>query len=128
MGESYNRNYDWSRTPASISFGIPTPHDNRGLNAQKSLKWLNQTLGEKAAQLTSKRVDDFRERNTSQVGKVHDPIKSTLKIDSDHTHGIVVEPDQYGAGDLIHMRETKSFLRGRYACFLFRNSVTKKSG
>jgi len=113
VGESYDRKYDWSRIPASLSFGIETPHDNRGLNTQKSLKWLNETLSEKAVQLTSKRVDDFRERNAAQVGKVHDPIKSTLNIDHDHTHGIMVQPDDYGAGDLIHMRKTTSFLRGR---------------
>ena len=45
---------------------------------------------DKAAQIVSKRVDDFRERNIPQVGVVHDPIKETLKVDSDHTYGITL--------------------------------------
>lgn len=116
VGESYDRKYDWSRLPNesnSFCFGIETPHDNRGTNTKKSLKWMNETLAEKAVPLTSVRVDDFRERNTPQVGKVHDPIKSTVDIDPGHTHGVMIEPDEYGAGDLIHMRQTSSFLRGR---------------
>ena len=68
---------------------------------------------DKAAQIVSKRVDDFRERNIPQVGVVHDPIKETLKVDSDHTYGIMVTPDEFGAGDLIHMRDATNFLRGR---------------
>ena len=68
---------------------------------------------DKAAQIVSKRVDDFRERNIPQVGVVHDPIKETLKVDSDHTYGIMVAPDEFGAGDLIHMRDATNFLRGR---------------
>jgi len=113
VGESYNRKYDWSRVPATSMFGIETPHDNRGLNVKKTLKWIGETQSEKAAQITSKRVDDFRERTMPQVGQVHDPIKETMKVDDDHTFGIMVQPDEYGAGDLIHMRDAGEYLRGR---------------
>lgn len=101
VGERHTRQYDWSRVPATSSFGVETPHDNRGANTRKTLKWMTETLGEKSAQLTSKRVDDFRARNAYQVGKVHDPIKDTMTCGPDHIHGIMVEPDEYGAGDLI---------------------------
>lgn len=113
VGETYDRKYDWTRIPDSTLFGIETPHDNRGSNTKKSLKWLTETLNEKSVQFTSKRVDNFRQRNTPQVGKVHDPIKDTLNVGPDHTFGIMLEPDDYGADDLIHMRQTTAFLRGR---------------
>lgn len=61
----------------------------------------------------SKRVDDFRERTQPQLGKVHDPIKDTLRVPTDHTFGVMVKPDEYGAGDLIHMRVPENYLRGR---------------
>lgn len=113
VGETYNRKYNWCRVPATSCFGVETPHDNRGLNTKKTLKWLHETLSEKAAPVSSKRVDLFRERNTPQVGVVHDPIKDTMLVDKDHTFGIMVKPDECGAGDLIHMRNNASFLRGR---------------
>jgi len=36
-----------------------------------------------------------------------------MKVDDDHTFGIMVQPDEYGAGDLIHMRDAGEYLRGR---------------
>lgn len=115
VGESYNRKYDWSRIPQTSMFGIETPHDNSGINTQKTLKWLTQTQSAKAAHITTKRNDDFRERTIPQVGLVHDPIKDTLKatVTDDHTFGIMVKPDEYGAGDLIHMRDEENYLRGK---------------
>ena len=67
----------------------------------------------KAAPVVSKRVDNFRERTQAQVGTVHDPIKETMKVSEDHTYGILVRPDEYGAGDLIHNRVPTAFLRGK---------------
>lgn len=58
-------------------------------------------------------MDDFRERTQPQLGKVHDPIKETLRVPPDHTFGVMVKPDEYGAGDLIHMRVPGKYLRGR---------------
>ena len=68
---------------------------------------------EKTTKIVSKRVDDFRERTQPQLGQVHDPIKDTLRVPGDHTFGVMVKPDEYGAGDLIHMRVPSKFLRGR---------------
>ncbi len=42
-GETYDRKYNWSRVPKSSMFGVETPHDNRGRNVQKTLKWLHET-------------------------------------------------------------------------------------
>ena len=66
---------------------------------------------EKTTKIVSKRVDDFRERTQPQLGKVHDPIKETLLVPPDHTFGVMIKPDEYGAGDLIHMRVPGEYLR-----------------
>jgi len=115
VGEMYDRKYDWSRFPKDSQFGKETPHDNRGINAKKTLQWLQETQRSKSAPIVSQRVDNFRERTQPQVGKVHDPIKDTLyaRIPQDHTFGILIEPDEYGAGDLIHNRAAGHFLRGK---------------
>lgn len=68
---------------------------------------------EKATKIVSKRVDDFRERTQPQLGQVHDPIKDTLRVQPDHAFGVMIKPDEYGAGDLIHMRVPGNYLRGR---------------
>ena len=110
VGEKVKRDYDWSRVPLSNRFGIETPHDNRGLNTQKTLVW----SADAAPCLTSKRLDDYRERSTEQVGLVHDPIKDTLNVAPDHTHGVLIQPDECGAGDLIHNTHTEQPVAERF--------------
>eukprot|EP00794_Sanderia_malayensis_P017678 gene17678-19442_t len=114
-GEMYDRGYNWSRVPKTSMFGVETPHDNRGTNVQKTLKWLHETEKSKSALVVSKRVDDFRERTQPRVEKVHDAIKDTLhaRIGPDHTFGVLFRPDEYGAGDLIHNRTPGNYLRGK---------------
>ncbi|KAK2547717.1 EF-hand domain-containing family member B [Acropora cervicornis] len=112
VGEMVDRKYDWSRIPKESKFGIETPHNNDGIHVRKTLKWLHDTQQEKTTKIVSKRVDDFRERTQPQLGKVHDPIKETLRVAPDHIFGVMVKPDEYGAGDLIHMRVPSKFLRG----------------
>ena len=68
------------------------------------------TGSEYAAPLSLKQADDLRERQIPQVGKVHDPIKDTLNVDKDHVFGILVKHDPDSAGDLMHMRNTGSFM------------------
>lgn len=113
VGEMVDRKYDWSRIPKDSKFGVETPHNNDGVHVRKTLKWLHETQQEKATKIVSKRVDDFRERTQPQLGKVHDPIKDTLRVPPDHTFGVMVKPDEYGAGDLIHMRVPSNYLRGQ---------------
>ena len=37
-----------------------------------------------------------------------------MNVNSDHVFGIIAQPDEYGAGDLINMRNEKTFsLRGK---------------
>jgi hypothetical protein len=113
VGERVDRDYDWSWFTRDSVYGVPTPHDNDGIHVRSTLKWLHETESEKAAKLVTKRVDDFREKAQPQIGQVHDPIKDTLNVPDDHSFGILVRPDPYGAGDLIHNRIPKNYLRGR---------------
>ena len=68
---------------------------------------------DKGTKVVAKRVDDFRERTQPQLGQVHDPIKDTMRVPPDHTFGILIRPDEYGAGDLMHGRVPGSYLRGK---------------
>ena len=37
----------------------------------------------------------------------------TLNVPADHVFGIMLRPDEYGAGDLLHGRSPDQYLRGR---------------
>ncbi|KAJ8019884.1 EF-hand domain-containing family member B [Holothuria leucospilota] len=113
VGEAVDRNYDWTRYPKDMTFGIPTPHNNDGKHVAKSLTWLRNKDLDKGTKIVSKRVDDFRERTQPQLGTVHDPIKDTMNVPPDHSFGILIRPDEYGAGDLIHSRIPGEYLRGK---------------
>ncbi|XP_022098378.1 EF-hand domain-containing family member B-like isoform X2 [Acanthaster planci] len=113
VGEAVDRNYDWSRYPKEGMFGIATPHDNDGKHVANTLKWLRNDQLDKGTKVVSKRVDDFRERTQPQLGLVHDPIKDTLHVPPDHSFGVLIKPDEFGAGDLMHGRSQESYLRGK---------------
>ncbi|KAG9476173.1 hypothetical protein GDO78_002976 [Eleutherodactylus coqui] len=113
VGERRNRKYDWAKFKKDNRFGIETPHFNDGRNVARSLRWLQEIKMSEAANIVSKRVDDFRERSQHQVGKVLDPIADTLKVPADHTFGILLQPEKYGVGDILHYRAPKDFLRGK---------------
>lgn len=113
VGEQLHRSYTSPNFNSYSKFGIPTPHDNTGKHVKKTMKWLHEAEQERATKIVSKRVDEFRERNQEQLGQVHDPIKDTLRVPADHTFGILMKPDEYGAGDLLHMRGPGQYLRGR---------------
>ncbi|XP_074654131.1 EF-hand domain-containing family member B-like [Tubulanus polymorphus] len=113
VGERVCRSYTSPSFNPRSCFGIPTPHSNDGRHVRSNLRWLTDIQAQKAAPIVSKRLDNFRERTQPQLGKVHDPIKDTLKVGPDHTFGILLKPDDYGAGDLIHMRSAGAYLRGK---------------
>ncbi|XP_018424752.1 PREDICTED: EF-hand domain-containing family member B [Nanorana parkeri] len=113
VGEKKDRKYDWTKFRKDRTFGIETPHFNDGRNVAKSVRWLQEIKTNEAANIVSKRVDDFRERTQHQLGKVLDPIADTLNVPADHTFGILLRPEKYGVGDIIHNREPKDFLRSK---------------
>ncbi|ELU02812.1 hypothetical protein CAPTEDRAFT_212959 [Capitella teleta] len=113
VGEQTVRNYKSASYNKENTFGGPTPHDNTGKQVKTALHWLTDSRAEKATPIVSKKLDDFRERTQPQLGKVHDPIKDTMHVPPDHTFGILIKPDEYGVGDLMHSRSPGSYLRGQ---------------
>lgn len=125
VGEQIKRNYsgNWNDSGNAV-FGIDTPHHNDGREVSRSLRWPQPDIGESAdrfgldrasskigkTKLVSSRVDAFRERTQPQLGKVHDPIKSTAGMTE--AFGLMLKPDGCGAGDVIHQRNSRSFLLG----------------
>ena len=113
MGEQKDLNYNWTRVKKNDVFGVETPHNNDGAHVKNSLLWSDDAKSGKTQTLVSKRLDDFKERTQPKLGEVHDPIKDSLEISADHTFGVMITPDEYGAGDLIHHREANGYLRAR---------------
>lgn len=104
VGEMVDRNYDWSKFTKKSLYGVPTPHDNSGIQVRDALQWLHQAQSMKKAPIVSKRVDNFRERTQPQLGKVHDPIAETLDVGEGHTFGVQLPADEHNAGELLHMQ------------------------
>ncbi|XP_037389850.1 EF-hand domain-containing family member B isoform X1 [Pygocentrus nattereri] len=113
VGERADRRYNQSTYSKDSRFGVSTPHRNDGHNVSRSLQWLGDMQMNYSAKLVSKRCDDFRERTQPQIGKVHDPIADTLRVPADHTFGVLLPPDKFGAGDLLHSTPPSEHMRGQ---------------
>lgn len=109
VGEMMDRNYDWSKFTQQSLYGVPTPHDNSGSQVRSALHWLTDAQSVKRAPIVSQRVDQFRERTQPQLGTVHDPIAETLDVAEDHTFGVMVQPDEHNAGELLHMEGPSTY-------------------
>ncbi|NXO59485.1 EFHB protein, partial [Aramus guarauna] len=112
-GEAINRKYDSPNFSKFFVYGIETPHFKDGRSVSKSLNWLYDLQLKRAAKIISKRSDDFKEKFQPQLGKVLDPIAETMNVPPDHTFGMLLRPDEYGVGDLLHCRVPCEFLRGK---------------
>ncbi|NXA51958.1 EFHB protein, partial [Nothocercus julius] len=113
VGEVINRKYDSPNFNRFHVFGKETPHFEDGRNVARSLNWLVDLQSKKAAKIVSKRSDDFKEKFQPQLGKVLDPIAETMNVPPGHTYGMLLRPDEYGVGDLLHCRIPSEFLRGK---------------
>ncbi|KAM6142957.1 LOW QUALITY PROTEIN: EF-hand domain-containing family member B [Phoenicopterus ruber ruber] len=111
-GEAINRKYDSPNFSKSFVYGIETPHFTDGRSVSKSLNWLCDLQSKRAAKIVSK-SDDFKEKFQPQLGKVLDPIAETMNVPPGHTFGMLLRPDGYGVGDLLHCRVPCEFLRGK---------------
>ncbi|XP_030640934.1 EF-hand domain-containing family member B [Chanos chanos] len=112
-GERVDRKYDWTSYGKDSRFGVPTPHYNDGRNVSKSLHWRSDTQLGNSAKCVSRRCDDFRERTQPQIGKVHDPIAETMNVAPNRTLGILMRPDNFGLGDLLHCTPPTEYLWGK---------------
>ncbi|XP_053120115.1 EF-hand domain-containing family member B isoform X2 [Hemicordylus capensis] len=113
VGEPMNRKYDPSTFHRFNLYGKETPHYNDGRNVARTLRWFHDLQMKKAAKIVPKICDDFKEKFQPQLGKVLDPIAETLNVPPDHTFGILLRPDEYGVGDLLHQRLPSECLRGK---------------
>jgi len=109
VGELPDRKYNWSKVSMDSTFGLPTPHSNTGELTKKSLNWPYHINGK----ITSDILDNFLEQTKPQLGQVLDRNKALRKVPDDHTYGVMIRPDEYGAGDLLHLRSPSDYLRGR---------------
>ncbi|KFQ49157.1 EF-hand domain-containing family member B, partial [Pelecanus crispus] len=112
-GEAINRKYDSPNFSKSFVYGIETPHFKDGRSVSKSLNWLYDLQLKRAAKIVSKRSDDFKEKFQPQLGKVLDPIAETLNVPPGHTFGMLLRPDEYGVGHLLHCCVPCEFLHGK---------------
>ncbi|XP_020663010.3 EF-hand domain-containing family member B isoform X1 [Pogona vitticeps] len=113
VGEPINRKYDPSTFNRFNLYGKETPHCNNGRNVARTLRWFHDLQMKKSAKIVSKISDDFKEKFQPQLGKVLDPIADTLNVPPDHTFGMLIRPEEYGVGDLLHYRLPSEFLRGK---------------
>ncbi|CAM9330943.1 unnamed protein product [Lampetra fluviatilis] len=128
VGEVIDRGYDWSCFGRDSRFGRATPHHADGRSVAQAQTWMYEPQSPTLKFITTehklytilafqkkiwlKRLEDFRRRTRPKLGKVLDPIADTLDVLPDHTFGLPVEPDKYGAGDLVHGRPRHEWLRG----------------
>ncbi|KAF4102758.1 EF-hand domain-containing family member B isoform X2 [Onychostoma macrolepis] len=113
VGERVDRKYNCNHYRRDGRFGVPTPHYNDGRTISRSLRWPCDSLMHNSVKLVSKRCDDFREKTQPQTSKVHDPIAETLNVPSDHTFGVLMKPDSFGVGDLLHQTPPGEYLKGK---------------
>lgn len=119
VGEMVDRNYDWSKFTRDMMYGVPTPHDNTGIEVRKAMHWIGDPQNMHKAQIVPKVVDDFRERTQPQLGKVHDSMAETLLVPKSHTFGVAIKPDDFGAGQLLHSEAPSVYLQ----CWRFDKGV-----
>lgn len=111
-GERKNRQY---AKPYNVDtrFGLQTGAVDDGKKAKESCLWLPQTLLEKRFEANSLLLDEFREKNTPQIGKTLDPNRDTRFLGADHTFGRLNTSEPFGAGDVLHDRCLVNTLKGK---------------
>eukprot|EP00842_Homolaphlyctis_polyrhiza_P003990 jgi/Hompol1/4592/HPOL_003748-RA len=92
---------DW-QVPNNDQSGVKHRLDNDGNRVRDSMYWEEERLQELCSKLISSRLADFRERRQPEIGKVHDPIKSTIAhLPENHTFGITFPADEYSVRELL---------------------------
>ncbi|NXF81221.1 EFHB protein, partial [Sclerurus mexicanus] len=110
-GEAINRKYNLHFNKSFV-YGVETPHFKDGRVTAKTFNWAFDLESKRAANIVSKRSDDFKEKFQPQLGKVLDPIAETMNVPPDHTFGLIKSSDE-DVYDLLHMRVPCEFLRGK---------------
>ncbi|KAG7216483.1 hypothetical protein INR49_001969 [Caranx melampygus] len=111
VGEQIDRKYDSSRYSKDSRFGILTPHFNDGRTLGKTLHWLGEPQKFYDPKTVWKRSGN-REKMETHIGKANKMRGNSLNVSPDHTFGILLSPDEFGAGETIHCTEPGHFIRG----------------
>lgn len=102
-GEQIDRVYS-SSFDRYKRFGEITNARYDGKYARDSLDWTLSNNPRRITRTDTMLLDEFREKRTSQVGKVLDSNKDTRFTGPDHIFGLINQSDSYTAGDVIHYR------------------------
>nr|KAJ3417994.1 hypothetical protein HK105_000504 [Polyrhizophydium stewartii] len=90
------------QAPIEDKKGFKHMINNDGSRVRESMYWEDQRQQETKSKLISSRLADFRERRQPEIGKVHDPIKSTMAhLPESHTFGITFPADEYSVRELL---------------------------
>ncbi|MED6286438.1 hypothetical protein CHARACLAT_005980 [Characodon lateralis] len=114
VGEKIDRKYNCSNFHKNSTFGIPTPHFSDGRNVDKTLHWLGESHKFYSPNAHWKRSGN-KEKLALQIGRTSNILskrRHTLPVPPEHTFGVILPPDHYGAGEIIHFTEPGKFARG----------------
>ncbi|MED6248830.1 hypothetical protein ATANTOWER_005760 [Ataeniobius toweri] len=114
VGEKIDRKYNCSNFNKNSTFGIPTPHFSDGRNVDKTLHWLGESHKFYSPNAHWKRSGN-KEKLALQIGRTSNILskrRHTLPVPPEHTFGVILPPDHYGAGEIIHFTEPGKFARG----------------
>ncbi|MEQ2264783.1 hypothetical protein XENORESO_019441, partial [Xenotaenia resolanae] len=114
VGEKIDRKYNCRNFNKNSTFGIPTPHFSDGRNVDKTLHWLGESHKFYSPNAHWKRSGN-KEKLALQIGRASNILskrRHTLPVPPEHTFGVILPPDHYGAGEIIHFTEPGKFARG----------------
>ncbi|XP_047217778.1 EF-hand domain-containing family member B [Girardinichthys multiradiatus] len=114
VGEKIDRKYNCSNFNKNSTFGIPTPHFSDGRNVDKTLHWLGESHKFYSPNAHWNRSGN-KEKLALQIGRTSNILskrRHTLPVPPEHTFGVILPPDHYGAGEIIHFTEPGKFARG----------------
>uniref|UniRef100_A0A3Q2P5C9 EF-hand domain family member B n=1 Tax=Fundulus heteroclitus TaxID=8078 RepID=A0A3Q2P5C9_FUNHE len=114
VGEQIDRKYNRNKFNKNGNFGIATPHFSDGRNLGKTLRWVGESHKLDTPNASWKRSGN-KEKLALQMGITSNNLcrgRNALPVPPEHTFGVSVPADQYGAGEIIHSAEPGEFVRG----------------
>ncbi|KAM3614455.1 uncharacterized protein V6R79_014618 [Siganus canaliculatus] len=111
VGMQKDRKYDWQCCSKDSTFGISIPRFTDGRDVAKSLQWLGESKKFYNPQPVWKRSGSFQKN--APLAKTNNERRKSLTFLPDHTFGILLPPDEFGVGDLIHSTEAGQYTRGK---------------
>ncbi|KAM9723738.1 EF-hand domain-containing family member B [Menidia menidia] len=111
VGEQIDRKYDGGKYSKDSRFGIPTPHFTDGRNLGKTLQWIGEPKKFSNPNSVWRRSGN-KEKLAQQIGEAVKMRENDLQLPPEHTFGMILPPEQFGAGEIIHSTEPGQYVRG----------------